>query len=83
MKLDRCSGCGGFVPASHETCPHCSAGRSKVIRAVACVIGAGAISMTLMACYGGPPCPEGQNCHPSTPSPDTSSVPALAPDSGK
>jgi len=83
VKLEKCSGCHGFVPASVSACPHCNLKRSK-LAAVAVVLGSGAIAFTLMACYGAAPCAEGNNCHPSAPSPDTSGAPALpSPDGGK
>lgn len=73
VKLEPCGACGGFLPTVGETCPHCNAeralpaGRSK-LGAVALVLGGSAIAFTLMACYGGPPCAEGNNCRPNTPS---------------
>ena len=62
--LERCSGCGGFVPGKLTTCPHCGrACRSRLatrlrLRMLGGALGGGAIAFTLMACYGRPPCPE-------------------------
>ncbi|MCA9593779.1 MAG: hypothetical protein KC776_10730 [Myxococcales bacterium] len=58
--LSVCSSCEGFVPAGARACPHCDAPhkRSRLARAArasAKVALGGAVAMTLMACYGGPP----------------------------
>jgi hypothetical protein len=85
--LSVCASCRGFVPASARACPHCDAPaeRSRLgraARACAKVAAGGAVAMTLMACYGGPPqayrpaepppkgqCPEepGQGSEPGSP----------------
>ena len=58
VKLARCT-CGGFVPTGRTTCPHC---RSTLGTIALAAVG-GAIAFTLMACYGRPPCKDGQkNC---------------------
>ncbi len=67
-KLGRCTECSGFVPAGASACPHCEAkvGAStfKKLGALGVAIGGGAIAFTLMACYGRPPCPEGdRDCY--------------------
>lgn len=84
MKLETCSTCRGFLPSTADHCPHCRTKRIG-LGAIATVLGSGAIAFTLMACYGAAPCAEGGNCHPTTPSPDLSAVPAkpAAPDAGK
>lgn len=74
VKLEQCSGCNGFLPATVSACPHCDQKRSK-LGAVALVLGSGAIAFTLMACYGAAPCAEGNNCQPNAPTPDTSGTP--------
>ena len=59
--MSKCSACDGLVPARQVMCPHCDAPvpakrrRSKFIAALS-FASAGAVSMTLMACYGMPPC---------------------------
>lgn len=68
--MNQCPHCNGFVPAQQTSCPHCDAAMStpKVRtsplqslrkmtwkQSLATAAGAGAIMMTLMACYGGPP----------------------------
>jgi hypothetical protein len=60
--LQTCSECGGFVPARLARCPHCDTelqppGSALARAAKAClkVATGGAVAMTLMACYGGPP----------------------------
>lgn len=54
--LDRCSSCRGFVPAAVSICPHCGASRgSSRIGTWFKAVGAGAVSVTMMACYGVPP----------------------------
>ncbi len=54
----RCVQCEGFIPSMLSACPHCAhvAQRKGVTAKVLAVIGAGAAAMTLMACYGMPPC---------------------------
>jgi len=55
--LATCSRCPGFLPPFASACPHCGepVGRSlrDVALAAAKVAAAGAVMMTLMACYGG------------------------------
>jgi len=62
--LRTCGACDGLVPAARATCPHCDrpVGRiARVARRLATAAGGGALLMTLMACYGGPP-----KCEPGT-----------------
>lgn len=53
-----CPSCTGFVPAQLGACPHCAhlltTRWSRLGRALAGVLGAGAAMMTLAACYGAP-----------------------------
>jgi hypothetical protein len=55
IQLPSCSSCGGFVGLALNACPHCGAqlsrARALAVGMVAAVAG-GAVSMTLMACYG-------------------------------
>ena len=58
--LHACPACAGFVPASRSTCPHCDAAITpprghRLARVLVSMIGAGAMSVTLMACYGAMP----------------------------
>lgn len=59
-KLSSCANCNGFVPAKASACPHCDAAvPSKWPAFAKRVLGlsaGGMLSMTLMACYGLPPC---------------------------
>lgn len=61
MDMLNCTRCEGFIPAQASHCPHCDAqahGRSRLgatARTLLNVAGGGAVAMTLMACYGGPP----------------------------
>ena len=102
-KLQQCA-CGGFIPGSLTACPHCGLGVKESTRptvrsvarrlrlgALGGAIGGGAIAFTLMACYGGAPCPDGtRDCYknpPTTPSssaslPTTPTTPTTA-DAGK
>ncbi len=57
--LHDCPVCGGLRPA-HQVCPHCDAAiprerGPRLARSLAALLGAGAASLTLMACYGAPP----------------------------
>ncbi len=58
-KLVTCASCGGFTRGL--VCPHCGRRGAlvRVLGGAAAVVGSGAIAFTLMACYGMPPCPEG------------------------
>lgn len=69
MKLSSCPSCRGLLPARALDCPHCEATlvASPIARAAKVLVGmatGGAVAMTLMACYGMPPCEEGEtgNC---------------------
>lgn len=60
QSLSMCPSCEGLVPRDQLTCPHCDTPtppkrRSRVVAALA-FVSAGAASVTLMACYGMPPC---------------------------
>ena len=70
--LSSCPACNGFVPPTFDTCPHCSAAvqsappsksqaskrgpTGRLLRNALTLVSGGAMSMTLMACYGQPPC---------------------------
>jgi hypothetical protein len=59
MALGRCKGCREFVTANARSCPNCGAGTRSIARAIAAVgtvAAAGAVAVTLMACYGCPDC---------------------------
>jgi hypothetical protein len=68
IKLSTCPSCQGFVPQDSATCPNCeaaaptlelSAGRTlvhRVAKGLAAVGVGSAFALTLMACYGLPPC---------------------------
>jgi hypothetical protein len=55
MELRTCSGCGGLAPAARTSCVHCDRPLRGLARAVAAIVGGGALMMTLAACYGVPP----------------------------
>lgn len=88
-KLEQCSACRGFVPGSLTACPHCGVtvtrpkttardlARRLRLGALGGALGGGAIAFTLMACYGGAPCPDGtRDCYKSTPPTDPSGTPS-------
>ena len=54
----RCTRCEGFIPAALTACPNCTrfVPRGRAASGFLAVIGAGAAAITLMACYGMPPC---------------------------
>lgn len=60
--LSSCPDCSGFVPGHLQACPHCAPTpvASRVLpRLARRVLGLGTgglLAMTLMACYGLPPC---------------------------
>jgi len=59
QRLVACADCGGFLAPRGGRCPHCGARSERLLRlaaAIAAATGGGLIAMTLMACYGGPPC---------------------------
>jgi hypothetical protein len=81
--LTRCT-CGGFLPAGSRgaRCPHCGrsagGGRARaLVRGLACIAAGGAVSVTLMACYGPAAVPnDGRGVNtPPTPSAEPSSAP--------
>ena len=61
MNLSVCSACGGFVPA-RAVCPHCGrntpadVGAPPWAKLALAALSGSALSITLMACYGSPPC---------------------------
>lgn len=58
--LSTCSSCSGFLPPAHSRCPNCGAeARSPgagVFRGAFVAATGGVTALTLMACYGLPPC---------------------------
>jgi len=63
--LKTCLSCEGFLPGSTSTCPHCgaavsvekaSSALSGIVKGMALLATGGAMAVTLMACYGLPPC---------------------------
>jgi hypothetical protein len=57
MAFAACPACHGLVPASRSVCLHCDqplTARWRWLRRLLAVATAGAATMTLMACYGGP-----------------------------
>jgi hypothetical protein len=62
-ELMTCSRCAGFVSSTAAACPHCEAppprsrrGRIAVLLGLA---GSASLGLTMMACYGAPPCEPG------------------------
>lgn len=63
-ELSNCVSCQGLIPSTHDQCPHCSAYVSKLtnplmrhlLRGATTLAGGSAFALTLMACYGAPPC---------------------------
>ncbi len=57
MALVTCPACSGLVPTSRARCVHCDqalGGRWRWLRGLMSAAAAGATTITLMACYGGP-----------------------------
>lgn len=57
FQLVSCSRCKGFLAFALRACPHCHAPLDRARQALvglASIAGGGAVSMTLMACYGAP-----------------------------
>ena len=62
--LSSCPACAGFVPVKSRRCPHCSARMAvagsdtfrRIAKAALALSSGSAMCMTLMACYGLPPC---------------------------
>lgn len=69
MSLTACPSCEGFLPPAASACPHCDVQLSKasppflsrLARGVLGLAGGGTIALTLMACYGAPPCDESED----------------------
>lgn len=66
--LSTCSSCAGFVPAAATACPHCDARvtwspplLARLSRGVLGIAGGSTIALTLMACYGAPPCDDDED----------------------
>lgn len=61
--LSTCQKCRGFVPPASAECVHCGApmrasapAGGMLLKGLFCLAGASVASLTLMACYGMPPC---------------------------
>ncbi len=86
--LDPCA-CGGLVPSSTTTCPHCGASApsgakasaTKVAKALLGVAAGGSVAITLMACYGPPPRAM-EDARPPTPPTSANTPRPTAPDAG-
>ncbi len=67
MTLRACGGCSGLVPTTARTCVHCDvplaapSALRRVLGTAAGIVGGGAFMATLMACYGRPHGPPGDN----------------------
>lgn len=69
--LRACFSCNGFLPQDFASCPHCDAPAAapaaspsrigKLAAQAAAIVAGAAVSMTLMACYGVPPCDSGDD----------------------
>jgi hypothetical protein len=63
-ELHSCISCNGLIPSAQEQCPHCSAYTPSrknpvmrhLLRGASVLAGSSAFALTLMACYGAPPC---------------------------
>ncbi|XXF77600.1 hypothetical protein P2318_31790 [Myxococcaceae bacterium GXIMD 01537] len=72
-ELSSCPSCQGFNPASAAACLHCGHARAQRTErgwrlSLWTMAGAGLTAMTLMACYGAPPCPDGEfDCYRADP----------------
>ncbi|WP_205525567.1 hypothetical protein [Pyxidicoccus trucidator] len=71
-ELSGCPSCQGFNPPSVTACLHCrhplDGGRARLapswVASLWTLAGASATALTLMACYGMPPCEDGTwDCH--------------------
>jgi hypothetical protein len=62
-ELVACAGCGGFSDITAASCPHCGARiRGRRRRRLAVLLGlagSASLGLTMMACYGAPPCEPG------------------------
>ena len=68
-KLIECSECAGFMKSSAGACPHCGARVSGRRRAALLLglAGCASLGLTMMACYGIPPCEPGtEGCYTPT-----------------
>lgn len=75
-ELSGCPSCQGFNPPSTTACLHCgnalaSSPPRRSAAAFWVLAGAGVAALTLMACYGAPPCDDGMyDCYNPDPSED-------------
>jgi hypothetical protein len=67
LTLGACAHCDGFLPSGASACPHCGAAataeraacappRHGIASRLLAVASGGLMAVTLMACYGAPPC---------------------------
>jgi hypothetical protein len=67
-KLMTCSRCGGFLGPDGGACPHCQAppapSRRRRVAVLLGLAGSASLGLTMMACYGGPPCTGQDKCAP-------------------
>lgn len=69
MRLSTCVYCGGLMPLSSSSCPHCDAhvARSllapvaRLTKGLVGIAASSAFGLTLMACYGAPPCDDNKD----------------------
>ena len=58
-----CVGCAGFMNATDAVCPHCGVQPTPARRRRWAILfglaGSASLGLTMMACYGGPPCEGG------------------------
>ncbi len=59
--MNQCDSCPGLIPAGVRACPHCAKPVTPSMvrrwaKRLAALAGGGALAVTLMACYGLPPC---------------------------
>lgn len=52
--MNRCTRCGGFVPAAVSSCPNCQSAARAWWKTPLTALGAGVTAVTLSACYGMP-----------------------------
>jgi hypothetical protein len=87
MQLKRCATCPSFI--ADGVCPTCGPSRTPVglgsagkLGAFATLLGSSAFAMTLMACYGLPPCESAECAYDPDASDRTPAKPTLGNDAG-
>ncbi len=72
-KLIPCAACGGFLRPADAVCPHCDRSTTPArktnpaLLGLLGVCGGSIVAVTLMACYGLPPCDGKPGCYPDPP----------------